>query len=86
MAMKDEERVIYGQRSRKLNYVQQYMAKEGADYELADNVVAQLEEKVPAAAVRKETAVRAADEGLLSGRRVPSQKKPVLVRHFHFIE
>lgn len=87
VAEKDENTMIYSQRTKKVNCVREYMEREKVDYDMAIHAVTVIDgihKKEPTPAPKVPEKVRD-DEGQLSRRRTPSQRKPVMVRNFYFI-
>ena len=83
-----ENTLIYNEKARKLNYIKEYMAQEKADYEVAAHIVNHIEhgdepKPTPKKAV---PATDPNDEAHLVGRRMPSQRRPLMVTQFQFIE
>jgi hypothetical protein len=88
IAEREENAIIFNQRTKKLNCVKDYMESEKVDYDMAVHAVNIIEggHKKDVVLTPKTERKTESDERQLIGRRVPMQRRPVVIRQFHFIE
>lgn len=88
IAEKEENTMIYSQRTKKVNCVREYMEQEKVDYDTAVHAVTIIDgsHKREAKIAPKVQEKPKDEESQLNRRRTPSQRKPVLIRNYYFIE
>lgn len=84
---RQENTLIYGQRTKKVNCVKEYMEQEKVDYDVAIHAVNAIDatHKKEAKPAPKQQVKMTSDEIQLNRRRNPTSRKPVQVRSFYFI-